>query len=221
MRSSTNAIYESKWKLFTNWCSSRKINSVQATVQQVADFLLEKHSGGLAPSTLEGYRTAIANTLKHTSGIDLSSSEHLSALLKNFKQKGLKTRNPVPQWSLSLVLQKLRGAPFEPMDKASIKWVTLKTVFLLALASGKRRSELHAIERNGISWPEDKNSVTLRVSPSFVAKTQISTNVRSIQPFKIKSLGDFLSQGMEEDMRFMSSESIVHLPTTYQKSGPP
>ena len=86
--------------------------------------------------------------------------------------------------------------PFEPMDKASIKWVTL--------ASGKRRSELHAIERNGISWPEDKNSVTLRVSPSFVAKTQLSANVRSIQPFKIKSLGDFLSQGMAEDMRLYS-----------------
>ena len=33
--------------------------------------------------------------------------------------------------------------PFEPLHKASLKHLTLKTVFLLVLASGKCRSEIH------------------------------------------------------------------------------
>ena len=35
-------------------------------------------------------------------------------------------------------------APFEPMKDTDLKHLTLKTAFLLALASGKRRSEIHA-----------------------------------------------------------------------------
>jgi hypothetical protein len=35
--------------------------------------------------------------------------------------------------------------PFEPMDRASLKYVTLKTVFLVALATAQWRSELHAL----------------------------------------------------------------------------
>ena len=217
VRSSTSAIYQSKWKIFTDWCSARKIDSVKATVQQVADFLLEKQEGGLALSTLEGYRTAISSTLKHTSGFDLSTNELLSALLKNFKQTNLRTRNPAPQWSLTLVLETLRGPPFEPMEKAAIKWVTLKTVFLVALASGKRRSELHAIERKGISWPANKESITFRVTPSFVAKTQIAADVRSIKPFKIRALNEFLSQGMEDDLRLCPVRAaFIYLDRTKQ-----
>ena len=66
-------------------------------------------------------------------------------------------------------------------------------VFLLTLASGKRRSEIHAIERNSISWPEDKSQITLRVIPEFIAKTQLSADVGSLQPIVVKSLSQFLS----------------------------
>jgi hypothetical protein len=48
----------------------------------------------------------------------------------------------MPDWNLSLVLDALRRAPFGPLGEAILKHLTLKTVFLLALASGRRRSEL-------------------------------------------------------------------------------
>ncbi len=50
-------------------------------------------------------------------------------------------RNKVPPWDLAVVLRYLSGAPFEPRKALH------KALFLLALASGKRRGELHALAR--------------------------------------------------------------------------
>ena len=49
-----------------------------------------------------------------------------------------------PQWNLSIVLNELTKAPFESMKDTDCKHLTLKTAFLLALASGKRLSKIHA-----------------------------------------------------------------------------
>ena len=35
--------------------------------------------------------------------------------------------------------------PFEPLAQAELKWVSIKTAFLLAIASAKRVGELHAL----------------------------------------------------------------------------
>ena len=99
---------------------------------------------------------------------------------------------------MSLVLASLRQAPFEPLQSASIDILTWKTAFLIALASGKRRSEIHAIERSSISWTETRDRVTLRVNPSFVAKTQIAENVRAVQPIMIDSLRGFIDDSPED-----------------------
>ena len=198
VRKSTSTVYDSKWRIFCSWCEQRKANPLKATVQQIAEFLLEKKKGGLRPSTLEGYRSAIAGTLKFSSSLDISNDIYISALLKNFRQSSLRERNTVPPWSLSLVLASLRQAPFEPLKAASIDILTWKTAFLIALASGKRRSEIHAIERSSISWTETRDRVTLRVDPSFVAKTQIAENVRAVQPIRIDSLRGFIDDSPED-----------------------
>ena len=52
----------------------------------------------------------------------------------------------LPQWDLGIVLSK---PPYEPLREAFLKHLTLKTVFLLTMASGGggggRRSELQAL----------------------------------------------------------------------------
>ena len=73
-----------------------------------------------------------------------------------------------------------------------MKELTFKTVFLTALATGKRRSELHALFRKGLSWSEDKSSITLRVSPEFVSKTQLSSGSGPISPIFLRYLNDFV-----------------------------
>ena len=57
----------------------------------------------------------------------------------------------LPKWNLSVVLNELTKAPFEPMKDTDLKHLTLKTAFLLALASGKRCSKIHAWVANKVS----------------------------------------------------------------------
>jgi len=78
------------------------------------------------------------------------------------------------------------------LSSLSMKELTFKTIFLTALATGKRRSELHALFRKGLSWSEDKTNLTLRVAPEFVARTQLGRGPGSILPICLKSLGDFV-----------------------------
>jgi hypothetical protein len=82
----------------------------------------------------------------------------------------------VPSWNLALVLRSLQYPPFEPLSLASFKFLTLKCCFLLTLASGRRRSEIHAlsIADSCIRFSADKSSVTLLTDPSFLAKNQLS-----------------------------------------------
>ena len=80
--------------------------------------------------------------------LNVSKDENLARLMDSFHRDRPKDRRGIPSWNLSLVLHQLTKPPFEPLRKAS-KHLTFKTVFLLALGSGKRRSEIHAwLNRN-------------------------------------------------------------------------
>ena len=97
----------------------------------------------LQPSTIDGYRLAITDKLVNSS-LNISKDENHTHLLDSFHRDRPKGRRGIPSWNLSLVLHQLTKAPFEPIKEASFKHLTFKTVFLLALGSGKRRSEIHA-----------------------------------------------------------------------------
>ena len=187
VRVSTRLVYDAKWKIFVDWCGKQKFDPLRTTVQQLAQFLELKKGGGLAPSTLEGYRTVIAGTIRQVTGIDIYLDPAISLLLRSYRIESARTRNEIPAWDLSLVLSMLSKAPFEPIKSINMKELTFKTVFLTALATGKRRSELHALIRQGLSWSEDKSSITLRVSPEFVSKTQLGFGSGVIQPISLTS----------------------------------
>ena len=76
-----------------------------------------------------------------------------------------------PSIHLALVLNFLTGAPFEPMQTALLKFVTLKTVFLTLLASGSRCSEVHALSYSGMKFQEKYEYVILEPVAEFKAKT--------------------------------------------------
>jgi hypothetical protein len=79
-------------------------------------------------------------------------------------------RNPLPCWDLNVVLIALMEKPYEPMAKASLEAVTFKTAFLVAIASTRRCSELHALDIRKPFMRFGQNGVTLRTNPSFMPK---------------------------------------------------
>lgn len=70
------------------------------------------------------------------------------------------------------VLNGLCSPPFEPLEQAEIKWLSIKTVFLLAITSTKRVSELHALSVSAqcMRWGPEDSQVTSWPNPAFLPK---------------------------------------------------
>ena len=121
--------------------------------------------------------------------LNISKDENLTRLLDRFHRDKPKGRRGVPSWNLSLVLQQLTKAPFESIRKASLKHLTLKTVFLLALGSGKRCSEIHAWLYKNIRYQENWSQVSLYPSPSFLFKNLLAREGLASGPSSYPGLG--------------------------------
>ena len=102
--------------------------------------------------------------------LNISTNENLTHLVDSFHRDKPKGRRGVPSCNLSLVLHWLTKAPFEPLRKASLKHLTFKTVFLLALGSGKRQSEIHARLYKNIRHQENWSQVSFILLPAFSQK---------------------------------------------------
>ena len=173
-RRSTRSVYEAKWTIFTKWCLSNQVDFRAPPLKAIADFLLHLfQEKKLQPGTIDGYRSAIADKLGNST-INVSKDENLTRLLDSFHRDRPKGRRGIPSWNLSLVLHQLTKAPFESLKEASLKHLTFKTVFLLALGSGKRRSEIHAWLHKNIRHQSDWSKVSLYPSPSFLSKNQLA-----------------------------------------------
>ena len=132
-------MYEAKWTIFTKWCLSNQVEFRAPPLKAIADFLLYLFQDRkLQPGTIDGYRSAIPGKFP----INVSKDDNLTRLLDSFHRDRHKGWRGIPFWNLSLVLQKLTKAPFEPLKEASMKHLTFKTVFLLAVGSGKRRRSM-------------------------------------------------------------------------------
>ena len=144
-RDSTVKVYDAKWQIFRDWANERKIDPIQATPQIVADFLTFLFSVKKCQvSTIRGYRSTISNTLKFRTGYDFGSHPVLSELIKSFVKQRPEDRSLAPKRDLAFVLSHMCKAPFEPLDKASLFHLSVKTVFLVTLATARRVSEVHA-----------------------------------------------------------------------------
>ncbi len=86
----------------------------------------------------------------------------------------------VPSWDLSVVLEGLVMAPFEPLESASERILTLKVVHLLALTSLKRVGDLQAfsVSETCMDFAPGLVKVTLRPRPGYIPKV-LSTSFRS------------------------------------------
>ena len=199
-RGSTRSVYDAKWTIFTKWCLSNQVDVRAPPLKAIADFLLYLFQvRKLQPGTIDGYRSAIADKLGNVP-INVSRDENLTRLLDRFHRDRPKGRRGIPSWNLSLVLHQLTKAPFEPIKEASLKHLTFKTVFLLALGSGKHRSEIHAWLHRNIRHQADWSKVSLYPSPSFLSNNQLAKEgPDSVAPVVIPALAPTLDKSLTGD----------------------
>ena len=87
------------------------------------------------------------------------------------------TRATVPSWDLAIVLEGLAGTPFEPLESAPDRLLTLKMVFLMAITSLKRIGDLQALSvlPSCLDFAPVRVKVILHPHPNYPPKVPFST----------------------------------------------
>ena len=114
---------------------------MKTSVKHVQNFLQFK-SETLAVN--KGYVTAISHRHAMVRSATLSLDTSILRSINGLEHmKGI-PHMTLPYWCLELVLVALTKVPFEPIETC-LNNLTWKTVFLLAITSGRRASEMHAL----------------------------------------------------------------------------
>ena len=171
----TNRMYDDRWLRFTPWAAGQGFDPLDPTAAQIASFLFTLfNTHGLSPQTVKGYRTCLGSVLNPTGKAKVVMHQSISDMIVSMELQRPRVTPVFPQWDLGIVLEALSKPPCESLREASFKHLTLKTVFLLAMASAGRRSELQALrfDQNYKQFKPKGAGVTLYFSPEFMRKNQ-------------------------------------------------
>ena len=194
-RPSSRAAYQLRWSVYRSWCHSHGHSVSRPSLAKVADFLTWlRSSRRLGVSSIRGYRSMLSAVFRfHLPS--LSSDPVLRDLLRSFKLSSAECILCPPAWDLAKVLRYLNSPHFEPLSQASLRAPSLKTLFLLALATAKRVDELQALSSIVTFVGVD---ACLSYIPQFVAKSE-SLTLSIPRSFLVKSLSDFAA-GLDADL---------------------
>ncbi|KAI2646655.1 Tyrosine recombinase slr0733 [Labeo rohita] len=162
---STRQAYALRWGLFVDWCSSRGEDPQRCPIAVVLSFLQEKLERRLSPSTLKVYVAAIAAYHDAVDGASLGKHQLIVRFLRGARRVNPPRPHLVPSWDLSVTLQGLREAPFEPLASVELKHLSLKT-------SIKRVGDLQAfsVDEACLEFGPGDSHVILRPRPGYVPK---------------------------------------------------
>ena len=157
---------ETAWRAFKEWLPD---NLTVLRKRHILEFLVFlQDNKKLSPRTILGYRHSLSIPFKEAFEINFADRD-FSQLAKAQFHLSPPTQRKLPKWSLNHVLETLRTPRFRN-STASLEDLFLKTIFLVAVASGNRCSELAACTREGISF--DSNTVTIPTKEGFLFKNQ-------------------------------------------------
>ena len=110
-QSSTRTIYKSKWALFEQWCRETSVDFSTPSVKQISDFFIYLYQDlNRRPSTIDGYRTAIVDTLGPAAH-HISHNADLHRLLTSFHRDRPKSSRNLPKWNFLLFSMRSQKHP--------------------------------------------------------------------------------------------------------------
>ena len=135
------------------------------------------------------------NSIFSLKGFDLSHDQVLRNVIKACSSQVNRPIKPrTPSWNVDVVLNSLTRPPFEPLQRSSLRDLTKKTLFLVALATAKRVSELQALSFSVATQGQD---LLLSYLPEFIAKTESESNPIP-REFRLRNLSTFVGRNDEE-----------------------
>ncbi|XP_077141699.1 uncharacterized protein LOC143805858 isoform X1 [Ranitomeya variabilis] len=136
---STTKIYTKVWKKFLQFHTSS--NPSEVPIKSILEFLQKGKELGLSVNTLKVQVSALGALYGH----NIAGNKWVSRFITACERVTPVHIPRVAPWDLNLVLDSLTESPFEPIDTASLKHLSLKTAFLVALTSARRVSDIQAL----------------------------------------------------------------------------
>ena len=184
-RGSTRDQYEHCWKDFQRWLTSNPSKPIaKGSVLLYLTHLAQTR--GLSPKTVLVYRNALKLPLLDGFNINTSDREFYLLARSQFLQNP-PPKKLIPAWNPNKVLSMLEQPEFLN-HRATPHRLLMKTLFLVALATGNRVSEIAAFTRVGSKILPGSKKAIIAVRPGFLYKNQ--TMDRSPPNIVIKALLD-------------------------------
>ena len=174
---STRTLYDIRWRAFDSWCSeqSPSLVSFLAPIGDVLRFLQDRLDAGLSFSTIKVWLAAISACHVGYDGKRVSEHPYVAPFMRGVKRLRASSRPLFPAWDLAVVLRGLLRPPFEPLESADLRVLSLKAVLLVALTTAKRVSDLHALSISAecLRFSDDGSTVWLKPNPAFRTKNLV------------------------------------------------
>ena len=156
-RSKTSKSYDSLFSRWNRWCSERGSDPLSGPVSEVANFLGSLYQEGYQYNSVNAYRSAISSVHNRADGVPVGQHPIITRLIKGI----FNVRPPIPRysntWDVQRVLNFLQSRG--KSETLSLKWLTLKSVFLLAITRPSRSADLSQLDTsrmrpagNGVSF---------------------------------------------------------------------
>ena len=171
IRKSTEFCYNARVKVFVNWCHKNGVKDpISSPLASVCNFLQEIFREGKASKTVGGYIAALSKWHRRIHGRKLCDIEEVA----NIRKATVIARPPrkinFQSWSLPLVLDSLFQEPYEPLEGAQLKFLAHKTVFLVAVSTARRSSELGALSVDKSRFFVKPQGIEVGYVPGFIPK---------------------------------------------------
>jgi integrase len=175
IRKSSEAVYERHWSHFTTYL--RKFNIPvqhvsETTLVKFFSYQFEKH--GFKYAKLQSIRSALVLPLRLACGLNLGKLILLKQTLAGIRRVIPPARPPLVSWDLDTVLTFLQSSQFEPLGEKSPEVIFSKTLFLVALATGLRVSELGSLGSSPAFLQFHPTGCAFKFLPVFLAKHEYS-----------------------------------------------
>ena len=159
-RAGTQKDYSGKFKQFSSWCRGKQIDTYSASLTDCAEFLSFLFHKGLQYRTIAGYRSMLSSVLQPVNNIPVGQHPHIVRLIKGIFNSRPPTTKLLPEWELPLVLDLLKRPPFEPLSLAPLKYLTWKSLFLVAITTFRRASDIQALKLGSWNISIQKRGIT-------------------------------------------------------------
>ena len=173
-RRGTRIQYRGKIGAFRKWSLLNGVSVISPSINDIINFMEYKFViEGRQARTIQGYKSAFTDYYDPAL-LNIKRSRPIQRLIRAYFKERPPALNVPKPWDVNKVLDSLKRPPFEPMSVATLKYVTMKTVFLVALATGRRRSEIHALSHKSVKSSVINGNEVIHVKTvmSFLTKNQ-------------------------------------------------